>query len=101
MNIHEKNIIKLANQRLYKLLRYPACDEKTLSIRKKLWLSVLFGFFYIGFFVIDKSKLQSIACSTNPLQQLSPKYLGEFYCSGIYKSIKTNRYNRQIFYERA
>jgi signal transduction histidine kinase/DNA-binding response OmpR family regulator len=36
------------NLRIDKLLSYPGCDEKTLSMRKTIWLSSFIGFVYMG-----------------------------------------------------
>lgn len=43
----EKPLIVKINQRLDKLLNYPGCDEKTLSMRKTLWGCTFIGFLYM------------------------------------------------------
>ena len=42
----EKTLKNKISQRIDKLLRYPGCDEKTLSMRKTLWGCTLIGFLY-------------------------------------------------------
>ena len=44
----EKNLKIKINRRIDKLLIYPGCDEKTLSMRKTLWGCTLIGFLYIA-----------------------------------------------------
>ena len=60
----EKNLKIKINRRIDKLLTYPGCDEKTLSIRKTLWLYSFLGIFYIVFIVSVKLIFQPQALVT-------------------------------------
>ena len=44
----EKTLKIKINRRIDKLLSFPGCDEKTLSMRKTLWGCTLIGFLYIA-----------------------------------------------------
>ena len=60
----EKTLKTKINERIDKLLTYPGCDEKTLSIRKTLWLYSFLGIFYIIFIVSVKLIFQPQALVT-------------------------------------
>jgi signal transduction histidine kinase/DNA-binding response OmpR family regulator len=60
----EKSLIIRINERIDKLLSYPGCDEKTLSIRKTLWIYNFLAIFYIVFIVTVKLIYQPQALVT-------------------------------------
>lgn len=63
-SIMGKSLINKINERIEKILSYPGCDKKTLSIRKTIWLSNLLGLCYMVFILTIKLIFQPHALVT-------------------------------------